>query len=59
MKRKKSKRLPWGSKPCCSKPMEEYHSSWQDETGLCVNCGKRLRFGTKAYWDKQRGDDKR
>lgn len=31
--------------PCCNNPKQEYHSSWQDETGLCDNCGKRLRYG--------------
>ena len=40
--------------PCCHNPKKEYHSYWQDDTGKCANCGKKLRHGNGPllgfYW---------
>lgn len=45
--------------PCCNNPTPEYHSSWQDETGCCANCGKVLRYGNgplkNGAWPQREG----
>jgi hypothetical protein len=45
-------------KPCCNNPKQEYHRSWQDETGRCANCGRHLSFGSVAYFAKLRREKK-
>jgi len=32
---------------CCNSPQPLYYSSWKDEDGRCVNCGKPLKYGDK------------
>lgn len=33
---------------CCKFPKQECHDSWKDETGLCVNCQKPLKYGNQV-----------
>lgn len=30
-------------KACCRNPRVKYYSSWKDEDGMCINCGKQCR----------------